>query len=209
VRAISYGVLILSSALAACGTTSNIQPSPKPDAVESHERKPGAVGSHERPSQMKLDLSGYDRVVVLDYSDSTDKSKFKPDEVRSYSDTVATADRSFPDLIAQKLRDTAAFHEVVRGTSPGKSLVVSGQITRLVEGNAAARFFLPGAGMAHFEANTDLVDGESGKILGHLTTDKNSWVLGGGLAAGQSVQSFMQGAAEKIAEQLEEHKKGG
>ena len=35
---------------------------------------------------------------MLDFVDDTDKSKLKPDQVRSYSDTMATAVRSFPDL---------------------------------------------------------------------------------------------------------------
>ena len=40
------------------------------------------------------------------------------------------------------------------------------------------------------------VAGPSGDSLGQVTTDKNRWALGGGIAATQTVQSFMQGAAE-------------
>lgn len=198
-RALRCGVLPVVCALVGCGTTSNIQPSQKPESVEATSPQKG---------QPSIDLSGYDRVVVLDFTDATDKSVLKAEQVRQYSDTMATAVRTFPDLVAKKIRDTAAFGEVVRSASPGRALVVSGRITRLVEGSATARLFLPGAGSSHFEATTDLTDGESGASLGHLTTDKNSWVLGGGIAATQSVQSFMEGAAEKIAAQLQEQKKG-
>jgi uncharacterized NAD-dependent epimerase/dehydratase family protein len=65
-----------------------------------------------------------------------------------------------------------------------------------------------GAGSSYFDATTALADAETGASLGLVTTDKNSWALGGGIAAGQTVQSFMQGAAEKIAKELKERKKG-
>ena len=192
--------LALASVLAACGTTSDIQPSPKPEAVAAAPVQKG------KPA---LDLSAYDKVVVLDFVDATDKSKIKPADVRAYSDTLATAAHSFPDLIAQKVRDTGAFQEVVRGESAGKALVISGRITGLAEGNAALRLFIGmGAGSSHFDATTELADAETNAVLGQLTTDKNSWALGGGLAAGQSVQSFMQGAAEKIAKQIADSKRG-
>ena len=35
--------------------------------------------------------------------------------------------------------------------------------------------------------------------LGQIVTDKNSWALGGGLAATQTPEGFMRGAAKKIA----------
>ena len=162
-----------------------------------------------RASWPALDLSGYDRVVVLDFADATDKSKIKPADVRAYTDSVTTALHAFPDLIAQKVRDTGAFQEVLRTAGPGKALSISGRITRLTEGSAAMRLWIGmGAGSSYFEATTELADAESGKALGTIATNKNSWALGGGIAAGQSVQSFMQGAAEKIAAQLRDGKKG-
>lgn len=192
-------VLVLTSALVACGTTSDIKPIPKPEAVASPAQKAAAA----------IDLSGYDKVIVLDFVDATDKGNLKPDKVRAYSDTMASATHAFADLIAQKVRDTGAFQEVVRGPSPGKALSISGRITRLSEGNAALRLLIGmGAGSSYFDATTDLSDADSGTRLGELTTDKNSWVLGGAIAATQTVQSFMQGAAEKIAEQLRDGKKG-
>jgi Domain of unknown function (DUF4410) len=87
--------------------------------------------------------------------------------------------------------------------------VVSGHITRLTEGNATLRLLIGmGAGSSYFDASTDLADAESGTDLGQVATDRNSWVLGGGIAAGQTVQTFMEGAADKIAADLREGKVG-
>jgi len=191
--------LALTSALVACGTTSNIKPSSVPDAAVSPADK----------TRKSVDLSGYQKVIVLDFADATDKRKLDPDKQRALSDSIASAVRTFPDLIAQKLRDTGAFQEVVRGPSSGKALLISGSITRLTEGSAALRLFIGmGAGSSYFDATTELSDAETGASLGQVTTDKNSWALGGGLAATQTVQSFMQGAAEKIAAQLRDSKNG-
>jgi hypothetical protein len=196
-RPASICMLIL--ALCACGTTSNIKPGPKPDAVAG-QTQPAATG---------LDLSGYEKIVVLDFTDATDKSKLKPEKVAAYSEAMAAAVRTFPDLIAKKVRETGAFQEVVRGPGAGKALVLSGHIDRLVEGNGALRLLVGmGAGSSYFDATTALADAETGTSLGLVTTDKNSWALGGGIAAGQTVQSFMQGAAEKIAKNLKERKQG-
>ena len=42
--------------------------------------------------------------------------------------------------------------------------------------------------------------------LGVINVDKNSWALGGAIAAGQSVDHFMNQAAKKIADELSERK---
>ena len=57
-----------------------------------------------------------------------------------------------------------------------------------------------GAGSAFFEADVQFRDGK-GNSIGQVKVDKNSWALGGGLAAGQSPLTFMDGAAEKIADE--------
>ena len=132
--------LALASMLAACGTTGSIQPTAKPQAV---------VGAPAPKGGVPLDLSGYDRVVVLDVVDATNKSGIKPADLRAYSATMATAVRTFPDLIAQKLR----------GPNPGKALRISGRITRLTDGNSSLRLFIGmGAGSAYFDAATELAD---------------------------------------------------
>ena len=194
--------LVMSVVLVACGSTSAIKPSRTAEAVVASPAPQHDVAT-------AADLSGYDKVVVLDYVDATDKSSLSAAKAHLLSDEVATADRSFADLIANKLRDTGAFHEVVRGPSPGRALVVSGHITRLVDGNGAMRFFVGmGAGSSYFSATTDLSDAESGQLLAQVTTAKNSWALGGGFAAAQTVDGFMQGAAGKIAADLRDSKRG-
>ncbi len=192
-------VLMLAMLLAGCGTTTNIQPSPQPGdaAVPVPQGAPAA------------DFSAYDSVVVLDFVAATDKAKIKPDKLQSYTDTLNTAVRTFADLIAQKIRETGAFNEVARGPTTGNALTVTGRITRLVEGSAGLRFFIGmGAGSSYFDATIDLADAETNVNLGQIVTDKNSWALGGGLAAMQTVESFMKGAANKVATQLRDAKTG-
>jgi hypothetical protein len=184
--------------LAACGHTSNIQPSAPPQGV------PAATAAKPAP----LDLSGYDRVIVLDYVDATDKHKLKPSEIGTYADAVASAARTFPEIIARKVHESGAFKDVARGTCTGDALCVSGRITRLEEGNASLRLWIGmGAGSSYFAATTELSDAATGNPLGSVVTDKNSWPLGGALASAQTVQSFMEGAAGKIADQLRDSKR--
>lgn len=192
--------LLLATVLTACGTTSDVRPTSKPDT---------AVATPAQKGKPSLDLSGYSKVVVLDFVDATDKSKIKPANLDAYTTSLASAVRTFPDLIAQELRDSGAFPEVVRGPSKGKALLVSGRITRLTEGNSTLRFLVGmGAGSSYFDATTELGDAETGQSLGEVATNKNSWALGGGLASGQTVESFMHGAAKKIAAEMSLAKKG-
>jgi hypothetical protein len=65
-----------------------------------------------------------------------------------------------------------------------------------------------GAGSSYFDAILRCKDADSGQQIGEIVVDKNSWALGGGLAAGQTVQGFMEGAAKKAAAQLAEAKNG-
>ncbi len=63
-----------------------------------------------------------------------------------------------------------------------------------------------GAGSAYFDAVVEMYDSETNQKLGEIIVDKNSWALGGFLAAGQSVESFMNGAAKKVAEEMQKSK---
>ena len=60
-----------------------------------------------------------------------------------------------------------------------------------------------GAGSSYFDAIVELRDGGTGEIIGTIDVDKNSWGLGSLMAAGQTVERFMQGAAKKVAAMLE------
>lgn len=129
---IRFIVPVLAVVLTACGTTSDI----KPDAA------PVAGGAPTQNVKLTVDLSGYDKVVVLDFADATDTSKLKPDQLRSHNEMMATDLHHFSDLIARDIRDTGAYSDVVREASPGKALVISGRVTRLVEGNSALRLWI-------------------------------------------------------------------
>jgi hypothetical protein len=191
-------ILILTATLAACGTTTNIKPSSTAEVTDDSAQK----------KERLIDLTSYEKVIVLDFVDATDKSKLTPDNARYYSNTLSSAVRSFPDMIAEQVRATGAFHEVVRGPSPGKAVSISGSITRLTEGSPALRLWIGmGAGSSYFDATTDISDAESGASIGRINVDKNSWPLGGIVASAQTVQTFMEGAAEKIAAQLRDSKK--
>ncbi len=61
----------------------------------------------------------------------------------------------------------------------------------------------------NFDARVELVDGGSGKTLGTWKVDKNSWALGGGIAATQTPEGFMQEAASKIGTELSTKRKEG
>jgi hypothetical protein len=76
-------------------------------------------------------------------------------------------------------------------------------ITRFVEGNAALRLLVGmGAGSSYFDANIQVTDGGNNASVTSLHADKNSWGLGGGIAASQTVDTFMNEAAKKTAAEV-------
>ncbi|MEX2497648.1 MAG: DUF4410 domain-containing protein [Wenzhouxiangellaceae bacterium] len=150
-----------------------------------------------------MDFSGYDRVVVLDFADNTNKAALKADKRVIYEAKTAAATRTFADLIAAEIRKTGAYAEVLREPTGEPAVMVTGTIIAYKEGNAAARFLVGmGAGSSYFDAEVLFSDLVSSQRLAEVRVDKNSWALGGGLAAGQTVEHFMQGAARKIAREL-------
>ena len=118
--------------------------------------------------------------------------------------------RHFSDLIALELTKTQAFEKVNRVDKPQPgTLVVSGDITRCSEGNASLRLWIGlGAGNSYFDATVRASDADTGQPIGEMVVDKNSWAGGGGLAAGQTVKSFMEAAAKQVAAQLSQAKTG-
>jgi hypothetical protein len=114
----------------------------------------------------------------------------------------AAAPAYFAERIASEIKTKGRFGAVERNSKPGpNTLVIDGVITKYHEGNSALRFFIGmGAGSAFFEADVYFRDA-NGNVIGKIKADKNSWALGGGLAAAQNPTMFMNGAAEKIAEE--------
>ena len=200
-------VPVLAALAAACGTTSELQQPAKPETVSA--TTPAQETAAHAQIKPHVDLSGYDKVVVLDFTDGTDTSKLKPEQVHPHSTMMANNLHIFSDLIAQKISETKAYSEVAREPTPGKALVVSGKVTRLVEGNGTLRLLIGfGAGSSYFDAMVQLSDAESGNVIASVSSDNNSWALGGGLAATQTVQSFMDLSATRIAARLRDGKKG-
>ena len=160
-------VLLLSFFLVACGTTSGIK--------------------HGGNESSQLNLSSYSMVTIGDFSDSTKKQ-----------DLPVSASRDFGDLIAREIIKKAVFDEVTKEPVDTQAITIGGEITRYAKGNAALKALVGfGAGSTYFDAKVTFHDSISGEFLGEVVVDKNSWGAGGWLAASQTIESFMTGAAKK------------
>jgi len=174
---ILFVVVATAAILTGCGTTSDLKPVAGADIRDIHK---------------------YSKVSVLDFGDKTGTHTDKTPE------RVQVQGKHFADLIALELGATKAFEKVTRTNTPEPgSLLVSGDITRCTEGSASLRFWVGmGAGSSYFDATVYFSDADSAQKLGEILVDKNSWGLGGGIASGQTVDAFEQGAAKTIAEQV-------
>ncbi|MEY2536336.1 MAG: hypothetical protein QOG67_76 [Verrucomicrobiota bacterium] len=122
--------------------------------------------------------------------------------VSEHQDEARSAGASFADLIASEIRKAGRFSKIMRNAQPdANTLVISGTVTKYDEGSTQKRIWLGmGFGMSFLEANVNFRDSK-GSEIGVIKVDKNSWPLGGAFAAGQNPHSFMNGAADKIAEE--------
>ncbi|HAK60237.1 MAG TPA: hypothetical protein DCO77_07615 [Nitrospiraceae bacterium] len=147
--------------------------------------------------QMKsIDFSNYDRVVILDFNDVTKKR-----------DLPKYAGKLFADKIESAIRGKGAYADVMRNKTEGHCLIVHGNITRYKQGDPELRMMIGfGAGSSYFDAVIKLKDNETNRELGSIIVDRNSWVLGGSIAAEQTVDSFMLEAANKIAKEVTKNK---
>ncbi len=181
--------------LAACGTTSKLE---------------GTSGS-SAPSQPKL--TAFEKVYVADTTSSYSDENYSAEK-------MASIGREFSDMIAGRTRATGAFREVRRVSSveAARALaekqsvpvaLVRGNITRYEDGNALARAMIGfGAGSSYFDADITVSDAKTGTVVGRIKADKNSWVLGGAIAATQDARSYMPGVASKVASELKKGKTG-
>ena len=157
--------------LAGCGTTSDLQT---------------AEG-------IKVPASGkYNKVLVQNFKVA----------VPEHAQEAASSAMLFPDAIAAELRKERHFRSVSRsGAADVDTLVIDGVVTKYDEGSQSKRMWLGmGFGMAFLEATVRFSDSK-GRVIGTIKVDKNSWAMGGGLAAGQNPHSFMEDAADKISEE--------
>lgn len=159
-----------ATTLVSCGTVSKVQPT---------------AGSSLAAGKT------YSKVIVQDFSNSASHS----------GGSASIAGLQFADILAVSMRQSKPAISVERkGTPDANTLVVGGDITRYAEGSAALRLLVGmGAGSSYFDADIRFSDGGTGKSLGVMRADKNSWVLGGSIAAGQTVDHFMRAAAKKAA----------
>lgn len=164
----------------------------------------GTVSDMESTDGAPLfDSTKYSKVAVLDFSNSAPTKSAKKEKIDEHNAKVDSAGRTFADKIAIEIRKKNLFAEVVRTQTEDQSLIIYGAITRYEEGSAAARFLIGlGAGSSYFDADVSFKDNITDNELAVLKVDKNSWVLGGGLAATQTVEAYMNEAARKIANEL-------
>jgi hypothetical protein len=194
----SITMIIAVLVLSGCGTTSDIKPT---------DTSVAAASATTDAAPATATYGRYQKVVVLDFEDRTDKARIPDKDRAAYEETMKIAVRDFSDRIAGEIRKTGAFTEVLREPSQDEALLISGGITRYAAGNAMLRLFIGfGAGSSYFDATVDLSDNATGERLAQVVVDKNSWGLGGAIAASQNVEGFMQGAAEKIATDLAKSK---
>lgn len=162
--------LLLPALLASCGTTTALK-SASGQEVASSARK-------------------FSKVTVQDFA-FTAKNK---------GNNNVVAPSLFAERIAASLRRSSGFKTVSRNAKPdADTLVIGGVITRYTEGSPALRMIVGmGAGSSYFDATIEFKD-SAGAELGKILADKNSWGLGGALAMAQTVDVFMDEAANKAA----------
>jgi uncharacterized protein DUF4410 len=185
---IMLGVVLATLGLTGCGTTSGLK---------------GTAGNSS------VDLSQFERVVVRDFVDKASEHAKDSDRQRKQAQ-MRRVTSAFADMVAWEIGQEHAFQQVIRnGTEDEKTLVLTGQITRYEEGDPNLRLWVGmGAGSSYFDARVELLKGVSGELLGAIEANRNSWVLGGGIAATQTPDGFMREAARKVAEELCTRKAG-
>ncbi len=127
-----------------------------------------------------------------------------PDDKRlAYDTQVGIASSRFAKYLERELRAYRMDVDVVRGEPRPGALFVEGDITRYANGNAALRLFFGfGAGSSYFDAFVRFRDTDSGDVVGTVLVDKNSWPIASGVAAFQTGDAEVLGAAKRVAEEI-------
>lgn len=149
-------------------------------------------------AQVSKPPGGYSKVLVEDFTSSP---------VAPVANVkVAQAEKTLPETIAGEIRELGKFSQVSRTGKPDAStLIIKGNIDQYDDGNAVMRAVVGfAAGNSNLDATVTYIDGKSGKSLGSLKADKNSWAMGGLLAAAQTADSFIEPIAKKIAKEATE-----
>ena len=164
-------------------------PRPKPGSSIHHGWK--RISARSRPGAGRQTGTGAGRP----------KEKNSHETPADQSDGVWDA-----DLLAREISLKGGFNDVGRevGEVDEATLLVGGSIHRFEKGSQAARLLVGmGAGSAYFDVSVEFREAASGSLLATMLVDKNSWPLGGMIAAAQSPQAFMQEAAKRVAKELD------
>jgi hypothetical protein len=169
--------ILLALSLTACGTTSQVH--------------------HQSATQ--ADLSAYDVVVVDTFTNGT-KGKLN---LASFQ----KIETQFADVLAAQIKRFGVFSVVRVGSFPDdaaqKAIRISGSILDYDHGNKMARLLLGlGAGSAYFKADVHLSDYTTNAVLTDIHVTRNSWPLGGAVAASQTADTLLVDAATVIATNL-------
>lgn len=185
-----FGVVAVVLGACGCGTVSSVKPTPA-----------GSGAS----------LSHYRRAIVRDFDEtvSTKLPEGSKREEKAAAARIATA--RFVEKVAAAVKASGAFEEVTReGQGAADTLEITGTVTRAVEGSGATRLFIGmGAGNAYFDATIEVRDSLSRELLGTVIVDRNSWGGGGIYSMTQTMESFTDEAARKVAADLAVARRNG
>lgn len=167
--------LVMCLLLSGCGTVSSMQSS--------------------KGKSFKFDTTKkFDTVIVEKFTDKVAITDASASEIKFTCE-------SFAEMIRSKIEDKGVFKAVLKeGTPTEKTLVIRGELIKLVNGNGALRAMIGfGAGSSYLDAVVNFYDGSTNELIGVINVNKNSWVLGGALASAQDPRSYMNEASNKIA----------
>ena len=179
-KKIKYMICVIMAMvlLAGCGTTSSLKST--------------------KGSKFNFETSKkFSDVIVKKFSSNvseTDTTKDKIDWACNY----------FADIIANKIKEKAVFQKVSRdGTPTNSTLVISGEIIKYITGDPLLRAFIGlGAGSSYFDAVVHFFDGSTNQLIGSIDVNRNSWILGGVIAATQDPEGYMKEGAKKISQEV-------
>jgi hypothetical protein len=166
----------------------------------------GSLGRLDADAMQRREIARYDRVVVGEFAANDTRRTRGPAHAQRRAAQVEAGRIAFAQQIAQALRETDAFDEVLEGEGEGagRALEIVGSIDVWEPGNLAVRLVLGFAGKSRFDATVQMRDRETGTVLGRLRVDRNSWPLpiGTFTNVAQSVEFHMRLAAERVAQEL-------
>jgi hypothetical protein len=172
------------------------KPADQPDATALARREENVA------KWPRADLAAYPLLVIEDFVMADPKAT---ERKKGY--LVETAGQRIADQVARDL-GAGVFAEVLRGAPaeprPG-ALVLRARITQYKPGSETARLMIAGAGAAHLEMTSELVDADSGRTLATLPADR-TWAWGGVLGASRGIEEMERNVAYELALYLRRYK---